>query len=83
MIRRATDDYGETIEQAHRNQMIDTRESEVDLENGETDKIIANQIAANLYSQLDDEGHEILQLKGIIDHNKDRSTLKRRKALLY
>ena len=48
MIRRATDDYGETIEQAHRNQMIDTHESEVDLENGETDKIIENQIAANL-----------------------------------
>ena len=32
---------------------------------------MANQISANLYSQLDNEGRDILQFKGIIDHKKD------------
>ena len=41
------------------------------MEDGETDKIMENQIDANLYSQLDDEGCEILKFKGIIDHKKD------------
>ena len=34
-----------------------------------------NKIAANLYSQLDDEGREIFQFKGIIDHNTNGSVL--------
>ena len=51
--------------------MLDTHEFEVELENGETDKIMADKINANLYSQLDNEGREILQLKGILEHNKD------------
>ena len=55
--------------------MLDTRKFEVELENGETDKIMANQIAANLYYKLDDEGRDVLQFKGIIDHKKDGSDL--------
>ena len=55
--------------------MLDTSEFEVDLENGETYKIMANQISAKLYSKLDDEGRGILQFKGIIDHKKDGSAL--------
>ena len=51
--------------------MPDTREFELQLENSETDKIMANQIAANLYSQLDSDGCYILQFKCIISHNKD------------
>ena len=31
---------------------------------------MANQISANLYSKLYDEGRDILQFKGIIDHKK-------------
>ena len=64
-----------SIGQANRNPMLDTHEFEVELENGETDKIMADKITANLYSQLDNEGREILQLKGIIEHNKDGFTL--------
>ena len=55
--------------------MLDTRKFEVELENGETDKIMANQISANLYYKLDDEGRDVLQFKGIIDHKKDGSDL--------
>jgi len=75
VTKRATDEYGAPLGTAHRNPMLDTQEFEIELESGETDKIMANQIAANLYSQLDDEGREIMQFKGIIDHKADGSAL--------
>ena len=75
VIKQATDDYGEPIGYTHRNPMLDTHESEVELENGETDKIMANQIDAKIYSQLDNEGREILQFKSILDHKKDGSDM--------
>ena len=53
VIKQSTNDFKAPIEQAHRNSMMDTREFEVDLENGKTDKLMANQNSANLYSQLD------------------------------
>ena len=73
--RRAKDDQGRPIGVAHRNPMLDTREFEIELENGETDKIFANQIAMNLYSRLDDEGREILTYRNIVDHKRDGSAL--------
>ena len=75
VIRRATDESRVKIGQAHRKPIMDTRKFEVDLENGETNKIMTNQIAANLYYQLEYEGRGILQFKGIINHNKDWSDL--------
>ena len=71
MNRRATDEYGAPIGQAHRNPMLDTPKFEVELKNGETEKIMADQISANIYSQLEYDGREIFQFKGIIDHKKD------------
>lgn len=75
VARRATDDYGKPLGRAHANPALDTREYEIELESGETEKIMANQIAANLYSQLDDEGREHLAFKAIVDHRRDRSAL--------
>ena len=77
MIRRATDEYGAPIVQVHRKPMLYTREFELELENGETDKVMENQIAPNIYSQLYDEIHKILQFKLIINHKKDGSTLRK------
>ena len=56
--------------------MLYTRKFEVELENCETDKIMENQIAANLYPQLEDAGREIFQFKCIIYRKKDGSALK-------
>ena len=75
VTKRATNEYGTPFGTAHRNPMLDTREFEIELESGETDKMMANQIAATLYSQLDDEGREIMQVKGIIYHKADGSAL--------
>ena len=73
MIRQATDECGEPIGKAHRKSMLETLKFEVRLENGETDKIMANQIAANIYSQLDYEGREMLKFKVTTNHKKDGS----------
>ena len=59
MVRRATDEYGAPNGQAQINPMLGTRKFEVKLENGETNKIISNQIVGNLYFQLDHEVHDI------------------------
>ena len=75
MTRQDTGEYGKTIGLEHRTSMLDTRKFEVELKNVETEKITKNQIAANLYSQLDDKGRDILQFKVIIDHNMDGSYL--------
>lgn len=72
---RAKTDDGKLIGRAHTNPMLDTREYVIELEDGEHDRIMANQIAANLYSQLDDEGREIMNFKGIIDHKRDGSAI--------
>ena len=75
VTRQDTGEYGEKIGQEHRTSMLDTRKFEVELKNVETEKITKNQIAANLYSQLDDKGRDILQFKVIIEHNMDGSDL--------
>ena len=55
--------------------MVHTQEFEIELESGDTDKIMANQIAANLYSQLDNDSCKIMQFKDIIDHKADGSDM--------
>ena len=45
------------------------------MENGETDKIMANKFSANLYSQLKSEDRKIWKFKSIINHKKDGSAL--------
>ena len=78
---RSSDAYGNPIGRAHKNPMLDTREFDIELENGEMEKILANKIAENLYSQLDDEGRDILAFRGIIDHKSDKSAVSKEKGL--
>merc|ERR1711923_307748 len=73
--RRATDYEGRPLGATHKLTALDTREYEVELEDGTTDRIMANKIAANIYSQLDDEGREILAFGNIIDHRKNGQAL--------
>ena len=75
MIRQVTDEYEAPIGQSLRNPILDTQKFEVELENVETDKIMAIQFTANIYSQLDNEGREIFQFKVVINHKKDGSDL--------
>ena len=72
---RVTDLNGRATGNAHNNPLLDDREYEIELEDGTTDRIFANKIAENIYSQLDDEGREILKFRDIVDHRKDGSAL--------
>jgi len=57
---RVTNVNGRPIRTANNNPLLDNQEYEIELEDGATDRIFANKIAENIYSQLDDEGREIL-----------------------
>ena len=73
--RRVTDFSGRPVGRAHINPMLDTREYEVELEDGTTDRYFANTIAENLWSQCDSEGRDFLTLKEIVDHKKNNRAL--------
>ena len=66
--RRVTDMHGKPAGTAHNNPALDSREYEIELEDGTMDRIFANKIAQNLYSQVDDGGREILAFKEIVGH---------------
>ena len=69
--RRATDRDGFAIGRPHSNVALDTREYEIEMDDGTTERLLANKIAANIYATMDDEGREILAFGDIIDHKKD------------
>ncbi|KAL7547474.1 hypothetical protein ACHAWF_010772 [Thalassiosira exigua] len=71
--RRATNIDGRPLGTSHRNQMLDTRECEVDLEDGMSGKLLANSIDTNIYSQIDDEWHEVLAFSDIVDHRRSEA----------
>ena len=72
---RLTEINGRPLGTANNNPLLDDREYENELEDDTTDRIFANKIAENIYSQLDDEGREILKFRDIVDHKKDNSAL--------
>ena len=43
------------------------------MEDGTNNRLFANKIAENIYSQLDDEGREIMKFREIVDDRKDGS----------
>ena len=75
VVRRKTDYLGNPLGRAHANPLLDTREYEVELEDGTYDSYFANTIAENLYSQCDAEGREFNAIKDIIGHKTDGHAL--------
>lgn len=75
VIRRKVDHLGNPIGKAHANPLLDTREYEVQLEDGTYDSYFANTIAENLYAQCDAEGREFNTVKDIIGHRTDGRAL--------
>ena len=73
--KRARDDYGRPIGRPHRNPFLDSSMYEVELSDGTTADYMANVIAENMYSQVDEEGRQYLLLKEIVDHRKTEEAL--------
>ena len=65
------DHLGNPLGKAHANPLLDTREYEVQLEDGTYDSYFGNIITENLYSQCDAEGREFNTIRDIIGHKTD------------
>lgn len=75
VTKRMRNNNGVPIGTRHDNPMLDSREYEVEFDDGSTQEYFANVIAENLYSQIDEEGRQYLVLKGIVDHKADESAI--------
>jgi hypothetical protein len=75
VIKRSKGPDGEKMGRYHGNPIFDTRAYLVELADGTVDEYMANVIAENLYSQVDDEGHSHLVMREISDHQKDATAL--------
>ena len=69
--QRARDRDDNLIGRAHKNPLLDTREYEIEFEDGTTDFYLANVISENLYSQVDSEGCSHLVFQEIINHRSN------------
>ena len=73
--KRAVDDNGRGVGTHNDNTLLDSRQYEVEFEDGSYDRYQANVIAENIYSQTDDEGRETLLLDEIYGHRKDGNAI--------
>ena len=73
--KQIVDEYGRPSGTAHTNPVFDTREYEIELEDGTTDRIFDSRIAANLYSQVDNKGRQILAFREIVRHEKNSAAM--------
>ena len=71
--RRAITQDGKPIGKSSNNPLTDTRQYEVEFDDGSIEVLSANVIAENILSQVDEEGHRQMLLKDIIDHRVDKS----------
>jgi hypothetical protein len=70
-----TSDDGEAIGRAHANPLFDTRVYDVEFTDGAVERYQANNIAENMFVQVDSEGRQYLLLQEITDHRKDKTAI--------
>ena len=71
--RRSVDDSGSIIGTYSENPIMNSIVYEVEFPDGELQEYAANILAENMLSQVDDEGHNILLMRDIIDYKKDEA----------
>jgi hypothetical protein len=76
VVKRSWGLDSEPIGRAHVNPLFDTREYEIEFNDGTHEKYQANVIAENMFAQqVDNEGNQFLLLQEITDHKKDHSAI--------
>lgn len=75
VIGRKHDRDGRPVGVRNANPILDTREYEVEFQDGSTDIYAANLIAENMYAQVDSEGYEQLLMSEIVGHTSDGSAV--------
>ena len=68
--RRIVDEEGRPTGVAHTNQMLDTRQYEVEYEDGEKEILAANLLAENIMAQVDEHGHKHRMFEEMTAHRK-------------
>ena len=76
VTKRLRDANGLPIGTANDNPMLDTRMYEVEYLDGYKQSISANELAINLFSNVDQEGNRYVLFSEIIDHRTDGSEVK-------
>ncbi len=74
VIRRKRDHNRWPVGVWNDNPILDTREYDVIFPDGTIQSYLANTIAENIYSQIDNEGHYFSILSEIIDHKRNDAT---------
>jgi hypothetical protein len=71
VVKRSRGLDSKPIGRAHANPLFDTREYEIEFNDGSHEKYQANVIAENMFAQVDeDEGNQFLLLQEITNHKK-------------
>ena len=73
--RRVRNDDGTVVGTNHQNPLMDTREYELEYNNGTHNRYFANVIEDNLYSHINLKGLHLLVLEEISDHRNDGTAL--------
>ena len=82
VTKRLKDANGLPIGLASENPILDTRMYEVQYHDGEKASLAANNIAENLFAQVDDEGNRQVLMDEIIGHRSNEQALKRQDAFI-
>ncbi|CAJ1933595.1 unnamed protein product [Cylindrotheca closterium] len=73
--RRIVDENGRPIDVASSNQLLNTRQYEVEYADGGTEIFAANILAENLLAQVDEHGHKHRLMEEISDHRKNAKAI--------
>lgn len=72
---RARDYDGNLIGRHHRNPQLDQREYVIKYDDGTSDQMFGNIIAANLYAEMDETGITHTMLRDIVDHRRTNDAI--------
>ena len=80
--RRALDNEGKPLGKAHAtgNPLLDSRQYEVEYDNGDTEIIAANILAENILGQVDKHGFWELLMDEIVDHRQNSDAIPKEKG---
>ena len=65
----------------HNNPLLDTRQYDVEFRDGTLRAFTANQIATNMFAQVDEEGRRFMLMDEIIDHRKTEDAVSHQDAM--
>ena len=80
--KRLRDANGIPIGVANDNPLLDTRIYEVEYLDGYKASLSANEIAQNLFAQVDEEGNRYVLFDSIVDHRKNSEALTKEDAFI-